>query len=77
MLSAHCSAGLRSTAPLMPSRGEGRAQGHLSCPSCITSLERPLPSSLTPVLSGPLISQGLIELPVFPAVPHSQTVSLN
>lgn len=69
MLAVHLSAGLQSTAPCIPSRGEGRAQGHLSCPSCITSLERPLPSSLTPVLSGPLISQGLNELPVFPAVP--------
>ena len=49
--------------------------GHLSCPSCITRLETPFPSSLVPGLSGPLISQRLTELPSFPPVLYSLSLT--
>lgn len=72
---AYLSAGWQSTAGFILNWGWALGRegpGHLSCPSCITRLETPFPSSLAPGLSGPLISQRLTELPAFPSVPHSQ-----
>lgn len=78
MLMARLSAGWQNTAGFILKWGWALGRegpGHLSCPSCITRLETPFPSSLVPGLSGPLISQRLTELPSFPPVLYSLSLT--